>query len=100
MPRHLLAQPLLQRRPPWHELETKTIVDHGEPPRRKRDALAVDARHMLAFGRWLMAEPRLIPKVIAADRHAAQSRIPMDVMVSGLAMSFRHAAHAASMMAS
>jgi hypothetical protein len=29
----------------------------------------------------------------------AQSRMPMDVILSGSAVSFRHAAHAASMMA-
>jgi hypothetical protein len=40
---NLLTQPLRQRRPPRHELETETIIDHGEPPRRERDALAIDA---------------------------------------------------------
>src|SRR5208337_3315680 len=34
--RHVLIQPLLQRRPPRHELESKTVIDHGEPPRGER----------------------------------------------------------------
>ena len=55
--RHLLTKLVLQRRPPWHELETKTIVDHGEPPRRERDALAIDAGDVFTFDRRAMGEP-------------------------------------------
>lgn len=57
--RHVLTQPLLKRRPPWHQLETHPIVDHGEPPRRECDAPAIDARDVLAFRRWATGEPRV-----------------------------------------
>jgi hypothetical protein len=50
---------LLQRRPPWHQLEAEAIVDHGEPSRRERDALAIDARDVAAFLVWTMREPRV-----------------------------------------
>ena len=30
--RDVLAQMPLERRPPWHELEAQTVVDHGEAP--------------------------------------------------------------------
>ena len=33
----------LQRRPPGHELEAKTIVDHGEAPRGQGDTPPIDA---------------------------------------------------------
>lgn len=49
--RNMLAELLLQGRTPRHELEAKPIVDHREPSRGKRDALTVDTRNMLAFGR-------------------------------------------------
>jgi hypothetical protein len=48
--RHLFSELLLQGRPPGHKLETETIIDHGEPTRRQRDALAIDAGDVLAFG--------------------------------------------------
>ena len=41
--RHALTQPLLQRRPPRHELESESVIDHGEPPRGERDALPIYA---------------------------------------------------------
>jgi hypothetical protein len=37
----------------------KTIVDHSEPPGRERDALAIDARDVLAFGGKAIGEPRV-----------------------------------------
>ena len=46
----------LQRRPPGHELETETIIDHGEPTGRERDALAVDAGDLLTLGRRPVGE--------------------------------------------
>jgi hypothetical protein len=55
----MLAELLLQRRPPGHELEAETIIDHGEPPRRERDALAIDAGDVLAFGGRAMREASL-----------------------------------------
>ena len=50
---------LLQRRPPGHELKPHPIVDHGEPAGGERNALAIDARDMLAFGGWAMGKPGL-----------------------------------------
>jgi hypothetical protein len=57
--RDLFSELLLQRRPPRHKLEAKTIIDHGEPPRRERDALAIDAGDVLAFGGRAMREASL-----------------------------------------
>jgi hypothetical protein len=50
---------LLQRRPPRNKLEAETIIDHGEPPRRERDAVAIDAGDVLAFGGRAMREASL-----------------------------------------
>ena len=50
---------LLQRRPPGDELKPHPIVDHGEPAGGERDALAIDAGDMLAFGGWAMGKPGL-----------------------------------------
>ena len=55
----MVPELLLQRRPPGHELKPHPIIDHGEPARRERDALAIDARDVLAFGGWAMGEPGL-----------------------------------------
>ena len=57
--RDLLSELLLQRRPPRHELEAETIIDHGEPTRGERDALAIDAGDVLAFGGRAMREASL-----------------------------------------
>ena len=54
--RYFSSELPLQRRPPRHELESETIVDHGEPTRRERDALAIDAGNVLAFGGGAMRE--------------------------------------------
>ena len=48
-----------KRRPPGHKLETETIIDHGEPTRRQRDALAIDSGDVLAFGGRAMREASL-----------------------------------------
>ena len=56
---HLLAELLLQRRPPGHELEAQPIVDHGEAAGGQRHALAIDAGDMLALGGRAMSEPGL-----------------------------------------
>lgn len=45
----MLAQMLVERGPPGDERETHAIVDHGEPARGKRDALAVDAGYGIAL---------------------------------------------------
>jgi hypothetical protein len=42
----------------------------------------------------------VIPRVTAIDRREPHCRMPIEVMVSGMAMSFIQASHAASMMAS
>ena len=55
----LTAEFLLQRGPPWHELEAEPIIDHGEPAGGERHPLPIDARDALAFGRGLIGEPRL-----------------------------------------
>ena len=49
----------LQRRPPWHELKAKTIVDHGEAAGGQRDTLPIDAGDVLAVGGWPMNQARL-----------------------------------------
>ena len=48
-PRNLLSLILFQRWPPRDELETQAVVDHRETAGSKRDALAVDARYVLAL---------------------------------------------------
>jgi hypothetical protein len=54
------ADPTSARAPaPRHELETKAIIDHREPPRRERDALVINARDVLAFRGCTMGEPRV-----------------------------------------
>ena len=35
--------------PPGHELETRSVIDHGEATRGQRNALAVDAGNVIAF---------------------------------------------------
>jgi hypothetical protein len=37
-----------------HELEAKTIVDHGEAPRGQGDALPINTGDVLALGGWPM----------------------------------------------
>ena len=54
---NLPSKLLLQRRSPGHELEAESIVDHCIAAGRKCDALAVDPRHVLAFGGWAMRKP-------------------------------------------
>jgi len=46
----LVAESLLKRWPPGHELKPHPIIDHGEPARSERDALAIDAGNVLALG--------------------------------------------------
>ena len=48
---------LLQRRSPGREVEAESIVDHCKAAGCKCDALAIDARDMLAFGGWAMSKP-------------------------------------------
>ena len=69
-PRDLLAELLLQRRSPRHELEAETVIDHGEPARRERDALAIDAGDVLAFGGRAMREARLSGEFRGTPRQA------------------------------
>ena len=57
--RDMLAEFLFQRGPPWHELKSKPIVDHGEPAGRQRDPLPIDAGDVFAFGGRVMGEPRV-----------------------------------------
>jgi hypothetical protein len=40
----------LQRRPPRHKLEAYPVIDHGESTRGERNAPAVDAGDVFAFG--------------------------------------------------
>src|SRR5580692_561724 len=54
---HLLAKLLFECRPPRHQLEAESVVDHGEAARRKRHALAIDAGDMLTVGGGAMREP-------------------------------------------
>src|SRR5690348_12900878 len=56
---NLAAEFLLQRRPPGHELETESIIDHRETAGGERHPLPIDARNMLAFSRRLIGETRL-----------------------------------------
>src|SRR3546814_10410562 len=45
----MLAQMLVERGPPGNERETHAIVDHCEPARCERDALAADAGDGIAI---------------------------------------------------
>lgn len=45
----LPAEVPLQRRRPWDEAETESIVDHRETPGSERYTLTVDARDVLAL---------------------------------------------------
>ena len=55
----MLAEFLLERGPPRHQLKSETIVDHREAARRERDALAIGAGDMFALGGRAMREPGL-----------------------------------------
>ena len=46
----MAAELLLPRSPPGNELKPHAVIDHGEPAGGERDALAIDAGDMLAFG--------------------------------------------------
>jgi hypothetical protein len=50
---------LLQSRPPWHELETQPVIEHGEMPGGERHPLPINAGNVLAFGCRLIGETRL-----------------------------------------
>jgi hypothetical protein len=54
--RRLLAESLLERRPPGNELESEAILEHREPAGGEDDAPAIDPRDMLAFGGRMMRE--------------------------------------------
>ena len=64
---HLPAELLLQRRPPGHELKAEPVVDHGEPAGSERDALAIDAGDVFAFGRRAMGEAGFGARLAAAS---------------------------------
>ena len=46
--RHLLAESLLERRPPGNELKSHAVVEHREPTGSEDDGPAIDPRDMLA----------------------------------------------------
>src|SRR3546814_17400859 len=53
----MLAQMLVERRAPRHELETHAIVDHREPARGERHPLAIDAADIVLGRCRLVSKP-------------------------------------------
>ena len=65
----LLAQALVNHRPPRHEAEALAIVEHGVAAAGKHDATAVDARHALAVGRRAVGQAGFGGEVLGGMRH-------------------------------
>jgi len=47
---------LVEGRASGHEPEAEVIVDHHEPSRCEHHPLAIDAAHIIVFGRWLVSK--------------------------------------------
>ena len=68
--RYFSSELPFQRRPPRHELESETIVDHGESTRGESDAPAVDAGNVFAFRGGAMREAGFGREVLRRPRPA------------------------------
>src|SRR3546814_13983499 len=55
----MLAELLLERRRPGHELEAEAVVDHREATGREGETLAIHACDMLACGRLQIRQARV-----------------------------------------
>jgi hypothetical protein len=55
----VLAEVLLQRRPPWHQLEAESVIDHGEPARCQHHPLTKGPGDEFALAGRVMCEAGL-----------------------------------------
>jgi hypothetical protein len=72
----MVAELLLQGRPPRQELKPHHVIDHGEPARGERDTPAIDPRDMLAFGIHRLAD--LGAEAVAGERRLFGEKLPIE----------------------